>query len=430
MTTGRPLVRRILVVNLHSARNVGDAMLTDATVSQLRGAFPEATITLAMNQPDYVPAAPGVQVMPSLISDARPYHEADGDRWRHSILVITTLEVLLDMLCARLIGRAWPWHRRSVRQLLQEYRGADLVLSCAGNVFFTMGRVGMPFLAAALTAACAHGFRKPLYVLPQTVGPLERAWERRVVRALYSRARLVFVRDRRSAELLGHMGLHNVRVVPDLSFSRGDEAAAAAQSHVLPGLATAARPLLGVTVINRILRRIPDDTYGAYERAVADTVASFLATHGGTAVFFPQVTGPGRREDDRVATERVIAMMPEGREHTIFVDEVLPPERLRAAYAVADVFLATRMHSAILALTSCVPTLAIEYLAKTEGMMSMMGLGEWVLSLSALDGDVLGRRLEALYERRQEVRDHLAQVVPEVARRAGGVGQAIAEDMG
>ena len=42
----------ILIVNLHSSHNAGDAVLTRVSVQQLKDSFPDPTIILSMNDPD------------------------------------------------------------------------------------------------------------------------------------------------------------------------------------------------------------------------------------------------------------------------------------------------------------------------------------------------------------------------------------------
>ncbi|MHB0875607.1 MAG: polysaccharide pyruvyl transferase family protein [Anaerolineae bacterium] len=430
MTDGR---RRILLINLHSARNVGDAVLLEAAVQQLRQAFPGCHLTLVMNDPTYRSGDPDVAVVPSLIAAARPYGEGSGDRWRPLPLAVSVAVAAADALCVRALGRHWPWPGKGRAALQRAYADADLVVSCPGNLLFTMGRIGLPFLFSAFAMAQALALRKPLYIMPQTVGPLTRGRERWLVRQLLSRARLVFVREPTSQRLLLDVGVPaaKVRLVPDLAFAYQSPPDPVGSDVIARyGLdAPADGPLLGVTVINRIHRHVPSEDWDRYERTMAVAVSSFLARHGGRAVFFPQVTGPSRKEDDRIGAQRVVAAMPGGSERVVIVDEILPAAALRLAYSTMDLFLATRMHSAIFAMAAGVPTLAIEYLGKTTGMMQMAGLEEWVLRLDSLDADALLARLECLLEQRGELSGHLASVVPELARRAAGVGLAIAEDM-
>ena len=429
-TEPRAPARHVLVTNLHSTRNVGDAVLLEEAVRQLRAAFPEALITLAMNEPDYEPTDARVRVLPSLVAHARAYGRGSGDRWR--------LWPLARGLAESLLARLWhgPMRRRSPlpgaanAALLQAYADADLVVSCPGNVLFTMGRIGLPFLLSALAMGYALGFGKPLYVMPQTVGPLRRRHEGALVRRLLGRARLVFVREPTSQALLRTLGLvePQVRLVPDVAFAYL-LATPPGAGDVLAryGIETSG-PLLGVTVINRILRRIPSGAWAAYEETIAQAVSGFLSTYGGTAVFLPQVTGPSLKEDDREAARRIVGRMRACRDRAIVVDEVLPPDELRQAYGQMDVFLATRMHSAIFALSAGVPTLAVEYLAKTEGMMAMAGMQEWVLRLERLTPVTVGERLAVLYAQRSPVRAQLLRTVPQLAAASASVGAAIAED--
>jgi colanic acid/amylovoran biosynthesis protein len=422
---------RIALVNLHSARNVGDAVLQETAVQQLQDAFPGCHIALVMNDPTYRSRDPHVTVVPSLIAAARPYTEGTGDRWRPLPLAASVAAAAADALCWRTMRRHWPWPGPRQATLQHAYAEADLVVSCPGNLLFTMGRIGLPFLFSLAAMAQAIALGKPLYVMPQTFGPLTRGHERRLVRAVLSRARLVYAREPTSHRLLQEIGVPagRVRLVPDLAFAyRAPEGGREVLARY--GLdAPSDGPRLGVTVTNHILRRISPETWERYEQAMATVLSSFLGRHGGSAVIFPQVTGPGEKEDDRHAARRIVGSMPSGGERVTIIDEILPAAALRPAYAAMDLFLATRMHSAIFAMAGGVPTLAIEYLGKTTGMMEMAGMLEWVLRLDGLTADALLERLERLLARREAVAAHLAQVVPDLARRAAGVGQAIAEDV-
>lgn len=424
--------RHILVVGLHSTRNVGDAVLLEAAVQQLRHGFPDCFITLAMNDTRYIPTQADVAVVASITAMARPYGEDGGTRWHFGHLLAAAGAALVDTACRRAVGRHWPLLSHEQAALHRAYAEADLVVCCPGNVFFTMGRFGLPFLCTAAGMAQALALGKPLYVMPQTVGPFTRERDRRIARAILSRARLVYVREPTSVAVLESLGLGPplVRLVPDLAFAyRPDTGSQAEDVLAHYGLLDRANgPYLGVTVVNRMLRRIPESTWRSYEAAVAAAVSGFLDRHGGRAVFFPQVTGPTVREDDRVAARRVVEQMPSCRDRAVMVDELMPPASLYAAYGAMDLFLATRMHSAIFAISAAVPTLAIEYLGKTEGMMRMAGMERWVLRLAELEGHTLLSRLEDLYAGRNEEKQRLTAVVPELAARASGVGEAIAKD--
>ena len=184
---------------------------------------------------------------------------------------------------------------------------------------------------------------------------------------------------------------------------------------------------MGVTVINRLIRNVSADIWERYETALADTLGGFARTHDATVVFFPQVIGPSEREDDRVAARRIIARMGLGAK-AILLEEPVPPALMKALYCEIDILIATRMHSAIFALSNGVPTLMIEYLHKVRGLAEMLGLAEWTLSLSEMDASRLAQMLDALWADRKAVHHHLDEIMPGLVREVESVSETIAYD--
>ena len=420
-------VRNVVMLNLHSVQNVGDAALLEMAVSGVLTAFPTATVTLAMNEPvaAYVERWPGrVAVISSFAALCKAREAAP-----HMGALLQVVFLSTSVALAYRLGRRQPsWLPPELRRLLLAYMAADVAVSCPGNIFATLGRVGMPFLLAAFTVGYALMLGKPLYVLPQSIGPLRRRWERAIVRRLYGRARYVFVREPVSLRLAREIGLPSsrLRMVPDMAFALP----AASREEALAYLAAAgigAGPRVGVTVINRLIRNVSADIWERYETALADTLGGFARTHDATVVFFPQVIGPSEREDDRVAARRIIARMGLGAK-AILLEEPVPPALMKALYCEIDILIATRMHSAIFALSNGVPTLMIEYLHKVRGLAEMLGLAEWTLSLSEMDASRLAQMLDALWADRKAVHHHLDEIMPGLVREVESVSETIAYD--
>ncbi len=424
-------VRQIVILNLHSAQNAGDAALLEMAASSLLAAFPAARVTLAMNEPAaaYADRWPGrVAVTPSFAALC----QAPTGAPRLGALARAVLLSLAAALLYRLGRRSFDWLPPALRSLLLAYMDADIAVSCPGNIFATKGRVGLPFLLAAYTVGYALLLGKPLYVLPQSIGPLRRGWERGLVRWLYGRARRVFVREPVSLRLAQAIGLPAARLTlaPDMAFALP----AAPREEALARLAAAgvranadAGPRVGVTVINRLIRHVDADVWDRYEAALAEALAGFARSQGATVIFFPQVIGPSEREDDRVAGQRIIAQMALG-EQAILLEEPAPPALMKAMYAELDLLVGTRMHSAIFALSSGVPTLMIEYLHKVRGLAEMLGLTQWTLNLTEVDAGRLRQTLDALWADREAVRQHLAAILPGLMREVESVGRLIAQD--
>jgi colanic acid/amylovoran biosynthesis protein len=417
-------VTQVLIINLHASQNAGDAALLQMAIRTVQRAFPVAQITLAMNEPDLRAARSGrVRVISSFTALCR----REG-RWRLASIWLLFVSALATSFACR--HRRLPdWLHGSLRELVEAYVQAEVVMSCPGNIFASTARVGWPFLLSAYTVGYALALGRPLYVLPQSIGPLRRGWERALVRRLYSPARLVFVREPVSLRLAQalELPLDNLRLAPDLAFGLPAGDPQAARQFLADLGVDLVRPKIGVSVLNRLIRPVGADVWAAYERAVARVLTRFIATHDAQVVFFPQVTGPGEREDDRLGAARVLAAMSSA-SNVFVVQEALSPEQLKALYGQMDLFLGTRMHSVIFAINMAVPAILIEYLSKTRGLAEMLDLEGWTIRLADVTEDRLWAKLAALWEQRETMRQALAVSMPRFVAETERVASTIAEN--
>lgn len=297
----------ILITNAHSARNAGDRILLEVTLAELRSQFPGCSLTVAMNNPRSYAPGPGERVVGSLTH----WVQDDDGAWRPCALIAAPWLLWQGLLFALV----WRTMRRSLpllctdeqRRLLHAYRDADLIVSCPGNFFFSGSGLGVPFLLAVLALAYGRLMGKPLYMMPQTIGPLRRRREQRAMRWLLTRIRLVLLRDETSDAALKAIGLRHPRcyVLPDVAFLyQGEEDMTLLDQAraALPGLP---RPWVGVTVINWRGHHRRHARPEQYEAAVAAALRAFLQSHGGSAILFPQVCGPSEAEDDRPPSRRI-----------------------------------------------------------------------------------------------------------------------------
>ncbi len=410
----------ILVTNVHSGRNAGDQVLLSATLAELRANFQDCDITVAMNDPRSWLPHPRVNVVGSFTY----WFQGDDGSWRKPALPAAPW-LLLQAIAAALLYRWLGWTpplllTRPQRALLCAYRNADLVLSCPGNFFFSGSGIGLPFFLAVLSLLYGWLVGKPLYMMPQTIGPLRRRREQRTMRWLLEHVRIVLLRDEVSRAALEAIGLRHPRchVVPDIAFLYRDDGDLTLLDQAQAGLAALSRPLVGVTVINWHGHDPHRARPEVYEASVAAGLRTLLRAQGGTAILFPQVRGPSVAEDDRPPAQRIAHQLRSEGLPVVALDGEPTPAQLRAAYGQMDIFLGTRLHSNIFALTMGTPVLAIAYQYKTRGIMSMLGLEDWVIEIGQVTPDRLSEMLVRLWEERAPVREHIRLVLPEIQCRA------------
>jgi len=423
-------IRQILLINLHSSRNAGDAALTRVGIEQLQAAFPGAEVTLAMNDPASHDGSE--QVVASFMSWLKPIDRRARPRWLWPFMLAWMLvRSGLAAVAYRLTGAPRSWFvNETERNLLSAYMRSDLVVSCAGNFLYSSGRLGVPFMVAVFSIAYAHWVNKPLYTLPQSIGPLRYGWERTLLQHVYSRARLVTVREPVSLKVALALRLPPERCVclPDIAFGLTPDSPEAAKQHLLSqGVAIGRRPLLGVTLINWAAQNRTFTRQTQYEAAVAHALRGFIDRYNGQVVFFAQVTGPTSAEDDRVVARRMSTQLADRPGAVVVIDKICTAQELKALYGHMDLFLGTRMHSNIFALSQGVPVLAIEYFHKTSGIMQWLDLQSWVVDIRTLHADQLDQVLERAWQDREATRQIMLEKLPAIIQQAQSAGALIAQ---
>jgi len=185
---------------------------------------------------------------------------------------------------------------------------------------------------------------------------------------------------------------------------------------------------MGVTVIPRIVKFLPQATLDRYYQTLAGALSQIVLNHGMDLYFFPQVTGPQSHEDDRQAFQEVISLLTCPAEHIKVFDQMVNHQMLKELYQKMDLFLASRLHSALFAMTYAIPTLVIAYLSKAQGVMEMLNLDEWVLDIDQLEQRSLTIKLEALWQQRWQISSFIRQNVLDAMDRSPDPGFEIATD--
>ena len=421
----------ILLINVHSSRNAGDAALTLATLQQLRQNFPGCRITLAMDDPDQ--PDPEVTVVPSLFAWVKPTARNGSTRWRKPALLWLPFATLMPLFSCRIFRRAFfGLTPASLRPLLRAYLNADLVVSKPGGFLYSSG-LGLTLVISVFILAMAWLAGKPFYVFPQSMGPLANACECRLLRWILGKARVVMVREKASLDLLNrcrftqHPRLH---LLPDTAFAFDGAPFAEAEAWLRSqGIDLEKdRPLLGLTAIHWGAQNPGFTRQSEYEAACAGAARRFLEEHGGRVILFPQVWGPTAAHDDRVPARRIAAQLASLSNAVMMVEQPLSPALLKSVYGRMDVFIGTRMHSNIFALSEGVPCLVIGYMHKTQGIAEMVGMSEWVLDIGDVTSGALAEKLEGLWQERHVVRQALHRVLPSLAEQALQAGRLVASD--
>lgn len=166
-----------------------------------------------------------------------------------------------------------------------------------------------------------------------------------------------------------------------------------------------------------------------YREVVLGLLRHVLLKTDANVLLVPHVmTPPGHYESDAGANSAVVAALRDDASAAVrsaaaarvacVPTTIDHPSEVKWIIARCDWFCGTRMHACIAGLSSGVPTAAIAYSDKTQGVFETCGQGEAVVDPRALDTPAVVERLRAALERRAATAAELRRRVPELQHQA------------
>jgi len=422
---------KILMINVHSSCNAGDDALTLVSLQQLKENFPDSKVSLAIDDPSSYHGQEAV--LDSLYHWVRSTKTRKLSGWNFPRLLWVVPACLFPLLSARWIKKTFFWLTPpALRPLLQAYLTTDLVVSKPGGFLYSSGR-GINLLLAMLSMALPLIAGKPLYIFPQSIGPLRYRWECFLLRNLLRHTRVIMIRESSTAKQLQQCKIQNSRIhqLPDPAFAfRGASSSTAYAWLQRKGFEPRdhIQPLLGITLINWGAENRHFSQQEDYESAMEAVALHFTRQYNGRVIFFTQVWGPSESQDDRIPLRRLKTRLADSNPSIKFIDTPLSPDLLWSLYGQMDAFIGTRMHSNIFALSQGIPVIGIAYQPKTWGIFGMLDMQEWVIDIQNVSEQLIIERLDLLLSSLESVKEQLLHQIPEIIQEAGSPGKIIADD--
>jgi len=316
------------------------------------------------------------------------------------------------------------------RGLFQTYLDADIIIGSGGNQFYSSGRFGWPFPLNAMSVWLAHLFQKPLFIMPQSIGPLKRAWERYVLASLYRKNRLTFLRDNRSLQLANRLKLNgSVFYAPDLAFRNIDfDPNNAIGVFEKLGFDESVNNI-GMTIIAPMGHALNKDDVENYYSTLKGLIERMINTLHCEVYLFRQVSGPTPLENDGLVNETIASRIkgPE-KESVHVVNQEFPTDLLMALYEQMDLFIASRLHSGIFAICGRRPTVFFGYLSKTMGVLEALGLETWGIELENMTPENVWCLVNRAWAQRSSIISYLNELMPQVFQEGDRVILKVLDD--
>jgi polysaccharide pyruvyl transferase WcaK-like protein len=401
-----------LIVNGYSARNAGDAAIVLATGEVLR--------------------AHGA----SSVTTATRYHEADREFYaRHGFGVVPpaipfpprgtgrgsgrVARLLGGLAAAWTVVGVYRLNARLGRALASALRlrglvallDSDRVIACGGGYMYSgHQRVNLTLIHALTTIKLAAAAGKRPLMMPQSIGPLPKQFDRRLLGWALDDVRPVVVRDRpaeaEAEEVLAERRA-DIVLCPDIAFygwSRVDEAE--------PAVGPEDKPAIGIVVMDWTWARPPSP--GALERYVDKlaTVTRGLRERGYTVHLLGHARVPEQNQDDVAVAHEIAGRVPG--DGVRVVDVGWNVEQVQNVLASMDAVIGTRLHSCIISLSSGTPAVGLAYQPKTAGTYELLGLGDLCFDVETFGAEEVIETVDRVASSRDEYRRRTLEAVERV----------------
>ena len=359
---------KILLVNTYTHENAGEAARQLCIVESLLLRMPQAELTF-------------------VAADRETRVDVQG-RWQGRVKVIRE-----GIPSASSALRLNPLQ---VPPLVSAYLTADAVVSVGGH-FGQLGSL-VPLLLGSM-------LRKRTVVCgASTSGPYWARWHSFLASQILNRTALILLREQISRKHLEKLRLTKPQIylTADEAFLLEGASEGKIASIFLEERIPTVKPLIGINI-----SRCPGSDRQAHEEYVQamTSLTNYLVTEvGATVVLVPFCFVPER--DDRLESARVEGAVRD-RERVRAITRKFGPAELKGIIGRTDLFVGTRVHANILALSMGVPTLALSHHHKTDGIMDALGMSEWVCNYPGLDSSELITKVRSLWTLREGVRDEL-----------------------
>ncbi len=336
---------RILLVNGYSVKNRGDFGIVLTTIEWLKTRFPDAELFIEKNYDDMIEYANyGVQLVHSVVPN----------NYKRNALVKYFL------LMGRFISRPEAY---------------DLVISVGGGYLYSSSKGPFGYgLMRVLMIIYLHSRVSKLVIYPQTAGPL-RPVDSRVAAKLLAGINTFYARDRETFSWCIQNNLP-VKLTNDTVFLKARKRI----MHCKDKPAT-----IGVTVVDHLFTGNGKELI-AERKKYLKTLANFINTNFQICNLYLQVDYSAYNTD-RFITEELMNMI--SRPVNLLNVSQLSVEEIIDLYRKNDLFVASRMHSAIFSLCSGTETIGIGYQPKTVGMFDLLGIPEYAVMIKDLEPEFL-----------------------------------------
>lgn len=415
---------KVVFLDFWSDKNRGDAAMQVVQVNMLRSLMPNSHITViaafGANQSEFLSEEldETTPLVDNVVGGLRATYVPFGSKVLQKSFLRKALNILalgLGLLMLPiwfLVGKTSlfdGFFSSSWKKSIRALRECDLVLWNGRNFRVdTVRREPYEIWNLLYNPVVAQLFGKPIAAIGASIWTLKHPVARYLLRVVMGRAYFVSLREetsmRNAKELLAGKSVQ-LELLPDLSLALLNEQNKSRSTRNVPENLNR----LGVTVVDWI--NSGEEARRNYVDALRAFLKGFLKSPENSVVLIPQVT----YDMEKTGSLEEELMRDLGGNISIYSGSP-KVSQLVDMYAGLDFLVATRMHSAIFALSSGTPVVTIPYDAGGKwAILDMMGAMNIAVPFESITPEKLCMKIDEVWSRRETMLATVKQKLPELS---------------
>ena len=312
---------------------------------------------------------------------------------------------------------------KHAKTIFSLYEKSDLIVYCGGG---SPGGYGLANLImhAVVPVYIAKKLDKKIYMSGLTIEPPKRFFSKMLTRFVLNWVDLITTRERLSIDVLKSLKIKTpAYVTSDYALLLVDKPSSLGYDLLSREAVPKNNKIrIGVNLMNwkpnftyTLMYDTPYKRNILYRKSVLEALEKLLEKIDAIIVLFPLSLHP--KSNDLELAKSIMNHFKKPLFDRIFIlNENYSPEQLKAMIGTMDIFIGTRFHSVIFAISMLVPTISISFLQKTRGFMEMIGMKEWSLDFSTFTADKLVNAALKLLNERDKVISDIKNQLPKLQK--------------
>lgn len=258
-------------------------------------------------------------------------------------------------------------------------------------------------------------FEKKVIMMGTSIEPITNKFVKKMTERILKKVDYIYAREVITYEYLKEfMPENKFELIPDMAFMLED---VKEELEYVNELKKGFKHVYGLTVRKWDFpeEKNGKELFAKYKKELAKFIEYKAKKDNSLFVFVPQVIVE-HGNDANVAKEIRDLIQEDLKKHFVILEDDIHPNEVKQLIWNFDFFIGTRMHSNIFATSMGVPTIAIAYEKKTNGIMHTVELDDYVLEMNSLCFEDLVDKSNSQLKNNKEIRKQLENRIKEIRK--------------